>query len=69
MAGKSAKRQASRKTKEFNRRTDWVHAPHAAREVAESYGTSVTLRQLFYRLVAAQHHRPTPSTTTSGCRT
>jgi hypothetical protein len=35
-------------------RIDWPAVIDQAREVVESYDTSVTLRQLFYRLVSAQ---------------
>jgi hypothetical protein len=35
-------------------RIDWVRVLDTAREVVTSYDTSVTLRQLFYRLVARQ---------------
>ena len=35
-------------------RIDWPEVIGRAREIVESYDTSVTLRQLFYRLVSAQ---------------
>ena len=35
-------------------RIDWPEVIRQAREIVESYATSVTLRQLFYRLVSAQ---------------
>jgi hypothetical protein len=35
-------------------RIDWPHVIGEAREIVYSYDTSVTLRQLFYRLVSAQ---------------
>ena len=35
-------------------RIDWPAVIRQAREIVESYATSVTLRQLFYRLVSAQ---------------
>ena len=35
-------------------RIDWPQVVGQAREIVESYDTSVTLRQLFYRLVSAQ---------------
>ena len=35
-------------------RIDWPAVIDQAREIVESYDTSVTLRQLFYRLVSAQ---------------
>ncbi|HYO01932.1 MAG TPA: hypothetical protein VET27_08605 [Mycobacterium sp.] len=34
--------------------TDWNRVLDEARAIVESYDTRVTLRQLFYRLVAAQ---------------
>jgi hypothetical protein len=41
----------SQRTKQ---RVQWVPVLEAAREIVSSYRTRVTLRQLFYRLVAAQ---------------
>jgi hypothetical protein len=35
-------------------RRDWGHVLDRAREIAESYDTALTLRQLFYRLVSVQ---------------
>jgi hypothetical protein len=36
------------------RRTDWAHVLDRARSIVAEYDTLVTLRQLFYRLVAAE---------------
>ena len=42
-------------------RIDWGHVLELAAEIVRSYDTSVTLRQLFYRLVSAQHISNTES--------
>jgi hypothetical protein len=41
-------------TRADTHRPDWPAILRQAAEIVESYDTSVTLRQLFYRLVAAQ---------------
>jgi hypothetical protein len=42
------------------RRVRWGHVLDAAREIVAEYDTRMTVRQLFYRLVAGQHLPNTP---------
>ena len=44
-------------------RIDWRHVIERAAEIVRSYDTSVTLRQLFYRLVSSQEIPNTESRT------